>query len=163
MLNCNNVDYITQQRSTSVKLSTRARYGTRALLDLAMHASQKPVQLKDIANRQNISLHYLEHLVAPLATAGIVRSTRGVRGGIQLVRDPKNIKLGEVVQLLEGTLFPVECISNPTCPRINSCAARDLWTDVKQAIDNVLDSVTLKELVEKQKQKETRDEAMYYV
>ncbi len=146
-----------------MKLSTRARYGTRALLDLAMHSGNEPVQLKEIANRQNISLHYLEHLVAPLTAAGIVRSTRGVRGGIQLARDPKNVKIGEVVQLLEGSLVPVECISNSSCPRMNTCATRDLWTEVKQAIDNVLDSVTLQDLVEKQKQKESCGEAMYYV
>ncbi len=146
-----------------MKLSTRARYGTRALLDLALQSSDEPVQLKDIANRQNISLHYLEHIVGPLTAAGIVRSTRGIRGGLQLARDPKNIKLGEVVRLLEGAILPVECTGNSTCPRMNSCAARDLWTDLKLAIDNVLDSITLQEMVEKQKRKESNQNVMYYV
>jgi len=101
-----------------VKLSTRARYGTKALLDLARHQGNKPVQLKDIANRQNIPLHYLEHIIAPLVGAGIVRSIRGARGGLQLIRHPRELKLSEVVQLLEGAITPVECVSNPeSCPR----------------------------------------------
>ena len=98
-----------------------------------------------------------------LVAAGMVRSTRGVRGGIQLARDPKSIKIIEVVNVLEDNLVPVECITNATCPRINTCATRDLWSDVKNAIDGVLESVTLQELVERQLVKENRDEAMYYV
>jgi len=105
-----------------VKLSTRARYGTRVLLDLARHKGKEPVQLKDIASRQNISLHYLEHIITPLVNAGIIRSTRGVRGGVQLTGHPQEIKLGEVVQLLEGVMTPVECVTNPA-----SCT-RKLWT-----------------------------------
>ena len=77
-----------------MKLSTRARYGTRALLDLARHDGEKPVQLKEIAGRQDISLHYLEHIIAPLVGAGIIRSIRGVRGGLRLTRQPKDVKLG---------------------------------------------------------------------
>ncbi len=147
-----------------MKLSTRARYGTRALLDLALIGSTEPVQLKDIAARQKISLHYLEHIMAPLTGAGILRSTRGARGGIQLVRQPKDIRLGEIVRLLEGSLTPVECLSNPeACPRIHTCATRDIWTQVKEAMDNVLDSVTLQDLVERQRLKDKHEEAMYYV
>ena len=100
-----------------MKLSTRTRYGTRALLDLARHQGDKLVQLKDIARRQNISLHYLEHIIAPLVGAGIVRSMRGARGGLQLTRRPDEIKLGEVVQLLEGTITPVDCVIDPECCR----------------------------------------------
>ncbi|MCK4274462.1 MAG: Rrf2 family transcriptional regulator [Dehalococcoidales bacterium] len=139
-----------------MKLSTRARYGTRALLDLARHGGEKPVQLKDIAGRQNISLHYLEHIIAPLVGAGIIRSTRGVRGGLRLTRQPKDVKLIEVIQLLEGTTTPVDCISNPeTCDRADLCVTRDVWCVMKKAIDTALESVTLQDLVEKQKRKET--------
>jgi len=139
-----------------LKLSTRARYGTRALLDLARHGGEKPVQLKDIAGRQNISLHYLEHIIAPLVGAGIIRSTRGVRGGLRLTRHPKDVKLIEVIQLLEGSITPVDCISNPeTCDRADICVTRDVWCEMKKAIDTALESVTLQDLLEKQRRKET--------
>ena len=110
-----------------MKLSTRARYGTRALLDLAIHGGEKPVLLREIAQRQEISTQYLEHLISPLLTAGILRSTRGARGGIWLAREPREIRLSEVIQLLEGSIAPVDCINNPeTCPRSDACVTRDI-------------------------------------
>lgn len=147
-----------------MKLSTRARYGTRALLDLALHYGEEPVLLKDIAKRQQVSLRYLEHLVTPLIAAGIVRSTRGPRGGVALARPPAEIRLSEVMQLLEGSTAPVECINSPeTCPRSELCATRDVWWEVKKAMDGVLASITLHDLVERQKNKEQSKEAMYYI
>jgi Rrf2 family cysteine metabolism transcriptional repressor len=138
-----------------LKLSTRSRYGTRALLDLAEHQRGKPVQLKDIARRQNISLHYLEHIITPLVSAGLVRSTRGARGGLNLTRKPKDVKLSEVVQLLEGVNTPVDCIENPqSCDRADHCVTRDVWNEVKNAIDTTLESITLEDLLKRQKQKE---------
>lgn len=138
-----------------MKLSTRARYGTRALLDLARHEGGRPVQLKEIARRQDISLHYLEHIIAPLVGAGIVRSIRGARGGLQLIRHPKDVKLGEVIQLLEGAVTPVECVGDPaSCERADLCVTRDIWCEMKKAIDATLDAVTLQDLVDKQKRKE---------
>jgi len=86
-----------------MKLSTRGRYGTRALLELALHQGEGPILLKDIARRQQISVQYLEHLITPLIAGGILRSTRGARGGVSLTRSPEQIKLSEVVQLLEGS------------------------------------------------------------
>ena len=138
-----------------MKLSTRTRYGTRALLDLARHQGNKLVQLKDIAHRQNISLHYLEHIIAPLVGAGIVRSTRGARGGLQLTRRPSEIKLSDVVQLLEGTITPVDCVIDPeSCNRSDFCVTREVWGEMKKAIDNTLKAITLQELVEREKVKE---------
>jgi len=138
-----------------LKLSTRTRYGTRALLDLARHQGDKLVQLKDIARRQNISLHYLEHIIAPLVGAGIVRSTRGARGGLQLTRRPGEIKLSEVVQLLEGTITPVDCVIDPeSCTRSGFCVTREVWGEMKKAIDNTLKAITLQDLVEREKGKE---------
>ena len=134
-----------------MKLSTRARYGTRALLDLALNYNEKPVPLKNIAKRQNISLYYLEHLIAPLIGAEIVRSNRGARGGLQLIRHPGDIKLSEVVQLLEGKINPVECVTNTeSCPHHDLCATRLIWSEMKKAIDGVLESMTLQDLVEQQ-------------
>ena len=84
-----------------MKLSTRGRYGTKVLLDLALHHGSGPVSLKDISKRQQIPLHYLEHLIAPLVTGGIIRSSRGAKGGIWLVKPPADIRLSDVIPLLE--------------------------------------------------------------
>ena len=147
-----------------MKLSTRGRYGTRALLDLARHFENSPVPLKDIALRQEISRHYLEHLMIPLISAGIVRSTRGARGGLQLARPPREIKLSEVVPLLEGAIIPVDCLSNPeSCPHHDLCAARDVWAEMKKAMDGVLESKTLQDLIDRQKEKEQSKKGMYYI
>ena len=135
-----------------MKLSTRARYGTKALLELALHWDKDPVPLKEISQRQQIPLSYLEHLISPLVQAGIVKSTRGIRGGVSLLRPPQQVVLSEVIQLLEGSIAPVACVDNPgACPRSHLCVTRDLWDEVKEAISGVLDSVTLQDLVERQR------------
>jgi len=147
-----------------MKLSTRTRYGTRALLDLALHNDEGLVSLKDIAQRQEISLQYLEHLITPLLTAGIVRSTRGSKGGVSLARPTQQIKLQEVFRILEGSIAPVECVDNPrVCPRSESCVTRDIWGELKKAMDGVLESTTLQDLVERQKVKKTSKEVMYQI
>ncbi len=147
-----------------MKLSTRGKYGTRALLELALHQGEGPVQLKDIAQRQQIPLQYLEHLVTPLIAGGIVRSTRGARGGVSLAKPSEEIKLSEVIQLLEGSIAPVDCIDNPgICKRSASCVTRDVWGEMKQALDGVLESTTLRNLVERHKEKEQSEEVMYYI
>jgi Rrf2 family protein len=147
-----------------MKLSTRSRYGTRALLDLALNESGNPVKLKDIARRQDISLHYLEHIVTPLIAAGIVRSLRGVGGGLMLARKTEEITLGEVVGLLEGSLSPVQCLGSPqVCNRVDDCATRDVWDQLGRTIIEFLDSITLKELVERQRAKDTSTRVMYQI
>jgi len=147
-----------------MKLSTRARYETRALLDLALHWGEGPVLLKDIAQRQQISLPYLEHLISPLIAAEIVKSTRGTRGGVSLVKSPREVKLSEVIQLLEGSVAPVECVNNPkTCPRSDFCVTHDIWSEVKKAMNGVLGATTLQDLVERQRQKGQPKATMYYI
>ena len=147
-----------------MKLSTRARYGTRALLDLALHQGEGLVLLKDIARRQEFSLPYLEHLIAPLIAAGLVKSTRGARGGVLLLKPPAEIKLSEVVQILEGSIAPVDCVNNPAlCHRSTFCVTRDIWVEMKEAMSQVLDSTTLQDLVERQKRKGRPEEMMYYI
>ena len=147
-----------------MKLSTRGRYGTRALLDLALHRGEKPVPLKDIAQRQNIPLQYLEHLITPLIAGGIVWSTRGARGGVSLARPPEEIKLSEVIGLLEGSIAPVECVNDPKyCSRSDLCVTRDIWGELKKVMDGVLESTTLQDLVERQKRKGQSEEVMYHI
>jgi len=139
-----------------VKLSTRTRYGTKALLELALHWGEEPVLLKAIAQRQQIPLPYLEHLIGPLVQAGIVKSTRGRRGGVSLLKPPEEVILSEVIQLLEGSIIVVECVDNPeSCSRSDLCVTHDIWDEVKEAISKVLECVTLQDLVERQKQKDS--------
>jgi len=143
-----------------MKLSTKGRYGTRALLDIALH-QEGLVPLKDIAQRQQISLPYLEHLIAPLIEGGVIRSTRGVGGGVSLGKSPEEIKLSEVIGLLEGSLAPVKCVTDPSvCNLSEFCVTRDIWRELKTAMDGVLESTTLQDLVERQKGK---GQPMYYI
>jgi len=137
-----------------MRLSTKARYGLRALLDLAVHQDEEPVLLKDIARRQEFSLPYLQHLIAPLIAAGVVKTMRGAGGGVSLLKPPSDIKLSEVVQPLEGCITPVDCVNNPAlCHRSASCVTRDIWGEMNDAMSKILDSTTLQDLVERQKRK----------
>jgi len=147
-----------------MKLSTKGRYGLRALLDLALHQDEGLVPLKDIARRQEFSLSYLEHLVAPLIAAGLVKSTRGARGGVLLFKPPSEVKLSEVVQILEGSIALVDCVNNPAlCHRAASCVTRDIWIEMKKAMSRVLDSTTLQDLVERQEKRRQTETGMYYI
>ncbi|MBW2003683.1 MAG: Rrf2 family transcriptional regulator [Deltaproteobacteria bacterium] len=139
-----------------MKLSTRARYGTRVLLELALHWGKGSVLLKDISQRQQIPLPYLQQLIGPLVKKGIIKTTRGARGGISLLKPPKEVILSEVIQLLEGSITPVACVDNPELyPRSDTCVTHDIWAEVKRAIDRVLESTSFEDLVERQKQKGT--------
>lgn len=137
-----------------MKISTKARYGTRALMDLVLHHNDEPVQLKDIARREMISPSYLEHIFILLIAAGILKSTRGARGGVSMARPPGEITLREIVETLEGTISLVECLSGTTvCPRSGACATQDIWEELTEAIAGILDNTTLDDLVERQKSK----------
>jgi Rrf2 family cysteine metabolism transcriptional repressor len=147
-----------------MKLSTRSRYGMRALMDLVLNDKGQPVQLKDIAERQQISLSYLEHLIIPLISAGLVKSTRGARGGIILTKPPRQINLREILEVLEGPLSPVDCLKEPrSCPRSGICATRDVWDDLRKAMEKVLESKTLQDLANCQRSKEKQPASMYYI
>lgn len=147
-----------------MKLSTRARYGTRALLELALHQGEGPILLKEIAKKQQISLSYLEHLISPLVAGGIIRSIKGPRGGVYLAKAPAEIKLNEVIRLLEGSLAPVDCINDPgICNRSEFCVTRDVWSELKMVMDGVLESTTLQDLAERHRKKDQPEPVMYYI
>lgn len=147
-----------------MKLSTRARYGTRALLELALRQKEGLVQLKEIASKQQISLYYLERLIAPLIAGGILRSIKGPKGGIYLAKSPEDIKLSEVIQLLEGPLALVECVNDPNvCERSAFCVTRDIWGELKIVMDGVLKSTTLQDLVDRHRRKKQPEPAMYNI
>lgn len=140
-----------------MKLSTRARYGTRALLDIAQHSDRGPVLLKDIAKRQGISKDYLEHILIFLKAAGLIRSIRGMRGGFVIAKPPSQIRLDEVVKILEGKIALVECIDSPeVCSHTDVCITHELWEEVTGAMNQVLKSTTLEDLMEKQRGKRKR-------
>jgi Rrf2 family cysteine metabolism transcriptional repressor len=131
-----------------MKISTRSRYGTRVLLELALHWGEGPVLLKDIAQRQHIPLPYLQQLIGPLTKKRIIMTSRGPRGGISLLKPPNEVRLSEVVQLLDGSIARVKCVDNPEiCSFSGLCVTHDIWGEVKKATSKVLESVTLQELV----------------
>jgi len=132
-----------------MKISTRTRYGMRAILELALAYGAGPLQIKVIAERQNISNKYLEQLIAIVKTAGLVRSIRGPHGGYVLAKSPQDIKLSDIFRVLEGSVFTVECVENKeACEQYADCVTRRLWLEVNNAILNVLDNKTLYDLVE---------------
>lgn len=132
-----------------IKISTRGRYGTRAIIDLAIHYGDKPVLLKDIAEREEIPIRYLEQIVIPLKVAGIVKSVRGAKGGYKLAKKPEEIKLSEVIRALEGSCCLVECVNNPDyCDRIDICSAHEIWKKATNSLKEIFDRITIKELAE---------------
>jgi len=130
-----------------LKFSTRARYGMRAMLDLAANGDDGPVLLRDIAERQDLSKRYLEHMMTRLRGKGLVTATRGARGGYRLSRPAKEIRLDEIFEALEGPLSPVECVGDPSaCERAEECVTRELWCDMARAMRDVLAGQTLEDL-----------------
>ncbi|HEX9896091.1 MAG TPA: Rrf2 family transcriptional regulator [Dehalococcoidales bacterium] len=147
-----------------MKLSTKGRYAMRAMLDLAQHYGEGLVLLKDVAHRQEVSERYLEHLFLTLKAASLVTSVRGARGGFQLTRPPSEVKLIDIVCACEGQLSIVECVADPeSCKRSKRCATRDVWVELQAAMDGVLESQTLQDLVERQQRKEQIATKMYNI
>ena len=131
-----------------MKLSTRSRYGSRLMIDLAEHGFDKFVQLKDVAKRQEISLKYLEQIVIPLKKANYLVSARGAGGGYRLARSPEEITVGEIVALLEGGKSITLCATDPeVCDRARSCSTRNLWIETAEVLFGKLDSVTISDLI----------------
>lgn len=133
-----------------MKLSTRGRYATRAMADLALNYREEPVVLGDIGRRQQISEQYLEHLIVPLKVAGLVRSVRGARGGFKLAKPPSLIKINDIIRAVEGSVSLVGCVDEPqSCPRAGECLTRRIWVKASEAIENVFESITLQDLIDK--------------
>jgi len=131
-----------------MKLSTRSRYGTRILVDLARHNNQGPVQIGEISKRQDISVKYLEQLIRPLKQAQLVESVRGPKGGHMLAKEPEDITLGQIVRLFEGQSDLVECVSNPEkCNMADDCQVRLAWKDATRVLYEKLDSTTIADLM----------------
>lgn len=137
-----------------MQLTTKARYIIRALIDLSIHSEEGPVLVKDIALRQGMSARYLEQLLLAPKAAGMIRSTRGAHGGFTLTRAPSEITLREIIQIMEGSISPTECADDPGfCPNSNSCVTHETWVKIKKATDEILESTTLQDLVDRQHEK----------
>lgn len=138
-----------------MKISTKGRYALRLMLDLAQYDDGRYIALKDISARQEISVKYLEQIVIVLARAGFVKSIRGPQGGYRLARPASEYTVGDILRLIEGSLAPVACLEDDpnTCPRCSECATLAVWEKLYQAINQVVDSYTLQDLLEIEKQK----------
>ena len=141
-----------------MKISTKGRYALRLMLDLALADSSEPIPLRDVAKRQDISDKYLEQIVTQLSRADLVRSVRGAKGGYHLTRDPEDCTVGAILRTVEGSIAPVSCLDDEVnqCARCKECVTLDLWAQVDQAISNVVDHVTLADLVDKQRRIDAR-------
>jgi Rrf2 family transcriptional regulator, iron-sulfur cluster assembly transcription factor len=136
------------KRGGYMRLSTRSRYGTRILLELARRTGDEPMQVGEISRRQNISVKYLEQLIRTLKSARIVDSVRGPKGGHTLIKPPEEITLGFIVRLFEGQPELVECISDPeVCRRSEDCRVRQAWKQATEALFHKLDTITVADLL----------------
>ena len=139
-----------------MRLSTRGRYGVRAMLDIALHDEEGPVSLKDMSTRQHISTDYLEQLLRRLRNAGLIRSVRGPKGGFLLNQDRKEICIWDILVAVERDVLPVHCVdavvgkraSPKKCKRIKECATHHLWVGLAYEMRNFLEAKTLQSLVE---------------
>lgn len=142
-----------------MKLSTKGRYGLRAFIDLAVWGEEEPVSLTSIAERQNISVSYLEQLMAKLKRAGLVNSVRGVNGGYTIAKPAEEISVGDVLRALEGDLAPVECPgldkSKATqCDSSAHCVSKIVWKRINDSINDTVDSIYIGELVKESKREQ---------
>jgi len=150
-----------------LRLSTKGRYGVKAMFDLAQHYGEGPVSLKSVAERQGISEHYLEQLISGLRKSGLVKSVRGAQGGYTLAKEAEKITVGDIIRVLEGPIAPVECVSEEDpeiCQKADCCVTRGIWEKVRDSIAGVLDSITLQDMI-KDAEKLQRDANfyMYYI
>lgn len=138
-----------------MKISTKGRYAVRVMLDLALNNTGECIKVKDIASRQGISEKYLEQIIAVLNRAGYVNSVRGAQGGYRIAKDPSEYTVGMILRLTEGSMAPVACLDEgaPDCDRCDTCETLEVWKDLYAAINNVIDNVTLADLVEKSRQR----------
>lgn len=132
-----------------MKISTKGRYALRVMIDLAAHPEGAVISLRDIAERQGITLKYLEQIIPLLSRAGLLKSMRGSNGGYRLIRPPSAYTAGEILRAVEGSLVPVACLENEPnlCPRCGDCKTLPFWQGLARVIDNYADGITLEDLL----------------
>lgn len=146
-----------------MKISTKGRYGLRAMIDIAQYSEIEPVSISSIALRQGISEGYLEQLVTKLKKADLIRSIRGAGGGYILAKETEDISVGDVLRALEGSLEPVECSANSpneSCEAAGSCVTKYVWQKINDSINRTVDEMKIKELVEESKRVKSDNSAL---
>lgn len=149
-----------------MKLSTKGRYGLKAMFELALHYGEGPIALKIIAESQDISEHYLEQLIAVLRKNGLATSVRGAQGGYLLNGNPKNITVGDVIRALEGDVAPSECVLDENtgkCLKEDCCVTKNVWIKIRNSINEVIDSITLQDMVDDFIKTNGKKGYMYYI
>ena len=141
-----------------IRISTKGRYGTRFMLELAMNCTGKPMLLRDIAKREDISEGYLQHIVDALKGSGLILSNRIGHGGYTLSRNPEEITLKDILSSLEGTIDLAECVNNPgICTRSTACTTREVWCEVCDKFSSSLAEITLKDMTERKTHKQAQN------
>lgn len=142
-----------------MKISTKGRYALRLMIDLAVNDEGNPISIKDVAERQGISDKYLEQIISILNRAGFVKSVRGPQGGYTLKKKPEDYTVGMILRLTEGSLAPVACVEDDAadCERQSGCVTYILWKKMSDAVNGVVDTVTLKDLVDWQMEKRNNE------
>lgn len=136
-----------------MRISTKGRYALRLMLDLALNGTDNYITIKSIAKRQDISEKYLEQIITQLNRAGFVNSARGAQGGYRLAHSTEKYTVGEILRTMEGTLAPAPCLGEVPCLRGSECVTFEIWQELETAINNVIDNITLADLVARQKNK----------
>jgi Rrf2 family protein len=143
-----------------MKISTKGRYGLRIMVELALNYDKKLVSSNEISHNQEIALKYLETIINNLTKAGLIKTVRGSMGGHSLIKQPSEYTVGEILRVLEGSLAPVECVNNPeNCSRSTECVTINVWRKISEAVNNVVDNITLQDLVDDVKNKKDN----YYI
>jgi Rrf2 family transcriptional regulator, cysteine metabolism repressor len=149
-----------------VKISFRGDYALKAILDLSLHYNKGLVRIQEIAERQDIPIKYLEQILLALKGAGYLNSQRGAKGGYCLAKDPKKIKLGEIIRLMEGPISPITCVSKSCYKRCNEetkCVFRPLWNKIRSLTEGVVDQVSFADMCRDYETKNKKKLSMYYI
>lgn len=146
-----------------MRISTKGRYAIRLMLDIAQHSNGENVSIKDISQRQDISLKYLEQIVNMLSKAGFLKSQRGSQGGYKLIRKPEEYTIGDILRVTEGEMAPVSCLEDEKnqCPRAGQCPTIKFWRGLYQTINEYLDGTTIADLVHSAE--ENNEDFCYYI
>lgn len=131
-----------------MKLSTKGRYGVRAMVELAANYGGAPISIKTISKKENLSEYYLEQLFSPLRRANVIRSIRGAQGGYVLCKPPREITVGDIMTILEGPVEIADCIDGVECDSSDCCATKAVWEKIKNSIDSVMNSITLQDILD---------------
>mgnify|MGYP003755639693 CR=1 FL=1 len=147
------VKHLGLKRGEIMRLSTRGRYGLKAMFQLALHYGQGPISIKQIALEQELSENYLEQLFSTLRKEGFLHSVRGAQGGYMLSKEPSQITVGQILRALEGNIAPHDCVVDEEfeCSKEDRCVTKHVWMRIKNSIDEVIDSITLQDMLEDSK------------